>query len=120
MIKNVKNDDDYAFVLRSETQSNNVYKWITYLEPIKHMILHRVTFDMYDAITLHNVHLDDNSIVKAIGMIFIIMEVMLKCKIDQICITNTFNVPKLHANLFSVSKFVSNGLKMHFNLKKIF
>lgn len=93
MIKNVKNDDDYAFVLRSETQSNNVYKWITYLEPIKHMILHRVTFDMYDAITLHNVHLDDNSIVKAIGMGSIMVETIFKCIINQIHIEYVFSMP---------------------------
>jgi hypothetical protein len=46
------------------------------------------------------------------------MEAILEDKMNQIHIKDVFHIPKLHANLLSVSKFVSNGLKIQFNLNK--
>ena len=55
---------------------------------------------------------------KAIGMGSIVVEMMVKCKIKRIHIKDVLHVPKLQANLLSVSKFLSNGLKMQFNLNE--
>lgn len=42
----------------------------------------------------------------------------MKDKMKQICIKDTFHVLKLQVNLFSVSKLLLNGLKMHLNLNE--
>ena len=60
-------------------------------------------------------HLGDKSVVQAMEAIFIVVEATLKSRINQICIRYVFHVPKLHANWQSVSKLVSNGLKVQFN-----
>lgn len=84
----------------------------------KHITLHKTTFDKNEVIAPHNVHLGDNNVVEATRMGSIIVEAIAKDKSNQICIKDAFHVSKLHANLFSMSKFVSNRLKVHFNLNK--
>ena len=83
------------------------------------MIYDRTTFNLCEVIALCNVNLGDYSIVKVIGMRSIIVETIVRDKIDQIRIKDALNESKLHANLFSVSKLVLNNLKVQFNLKKI-
>lgn len=61
--KNAKDDDDYAFVMRNETYSNSMYKWIMNSGAFKHMTLHRTIFHMYEVITPCNIHLGDNNVV---------------------------------------------------------
>ena len=46
----------------------------------------------------------------------IVVEAILESKINQIRILNVLNISKLHANLLSVNKLLSNSLKIHFNL----
>lgn len=48
----------------------------------------------------------------------IIIEAIIKGNINKIHIKDAFNVSKLHANLLSVSKIISNGLKIQINLNK--
>ena len=86
------------------------------LKTIKQITLHRATFDMYEVIALCNAHLDNDNIAQAIGMGFIIIEAIVENKINCIYIKDVFHMPKFHVNLHMVSKFVSNGLKVHFNL----
>ena len=52
------------------------------------------------------VPLDDNNVVKTIGMGFIIVEAIVKKKINHICIKDAHHVLQLHANLLWVNKFV--------------
>lgn len=61
-------------------------------------------------------HLVDNSVVQAMEMRSIVVEAILESKINQIRILNVLNISKLHANLLSVNKLLSNSLKIHFNL----
>ena len=89
--------------------NSDVFKYIT---------LHKATFDIYDVIPPRNVHLINNNVVQAIEKGFIVVEAILEGKINQICIKNVFHVPKLHINLLSMSKHVSNGSKIQFNLNK--
>lgn len=84
----------------------------------RHMTLHRTAFHMYEAITLHNVHLGDNNVFKAIEMGSIVVETIVEDNINQIHIKNVLHVSKLHTSLFLVSKFVPNGLIIQFNLNK--
>ena len=49
---------------------------------------------------------------------FIVVEAILEDKINQSRTKDVFHISKLQANLFSVNKFVSNGLKVQFNLNK--
>jgi hypothetical protein len=64
--KNVKDNDDHAFVICDGAHFKNTCKWIMDLEAAKHIILHRVTFDMHKLIVSRNVYLDDDSVVEAI------------------------------------------------------
>ena len=76
---------------------------------------HDLAFDTYETFTSLTVHLEDDSILEAIGIGSIVAEVMVRGKINKIRINKYVHVPKLHANLLSVSKLVSNGLKVQFN-----
>lgn len=87
-------------------------------EAFKHIPMHRAAFDKYEIIALRNVHLGDNNIIQAIGMGSITIETLLKDKINRIRIKNMFHVSYLHVDLLSVSKLVSNALKVQFNLHK--
>ena len=60
---NVKDDDDYAFVMRNETHSKSVHKWIMNLGAPKDVTSCKATFNMYEVIVVRNVYLDNNSIV---------------------------------------------------------
>ena len=84
----------------------------------KFVILYRATFDTYEVIAPRNVHLGDTSVVEVIGMSSIFVEAIVKGNINQICIKDVVHVPKLHVNLFSVSKLMSNGLKVQSNLNE--
>ena len=109
--KNTKDDDVHVFLMRNETQSKNMCKWIMDLGASKHMTSHKAALDTYEVIAPCNMYLDDNNVVQAIGMGSIVVKATLECKINQICIKYVLHVPKLHVNLLLVRKFVSNGLK---------
>lgn len=51
-----------------------------------HMASCRMTFYTYKVIVAYNVYLDDDSIMETIGMGSIVVEVMVKGKIQRICI----------------------------------
>ena len=46
------------------------------------------------------------------------MKIIVKSKINRIHIKDALHVPKLHANLLSVSKFILYELKIQFNLNQ--
>ena len=93
-------------------------KWIMDLGASKHMTSHKATFDTYELITPCNVHFGDNSVIQTIGIRSIVVEAILEGKNNQICIKDVFHISKLHSNLLSLSKLVSNGLKIQFNLNE--
>lgn len=49
---NLKDDDDYVFVMHNGAQFKSMCKWIMPSGVTKHMIPHRVAFDTYEVITL--------------------------------------------------------------------
>ena len=69
------------------------------------MTLHRTAFNI-------NVHFGDDNMAKAIGMGSIVVGVKTEAKTTMIRIINVFHVSILQANLLSVSKFLSKGLKV--------
>lgn len=77
------------------------------------MTLHRAGFYTYEVIASCNVHLGNDGVVQTIGMRSIVVEAILKSKINQIYIYNMLDVSKLFINMLSVGKLVSNGLKVH-------
>lgn len=54
-------------------------------------------------------YLDNDSVVKAIGMGSIIVKAILKAKIHRFFIKYAFHMPKLQASFLLVDKFVSNN-----------
>jgi len=57
----------------------------------------------------------DNSMVEAISIDCIMVEIVLNGHLQKICIKDVLNVPRLHANLLLVRKMVSHGLNVQFN-----
>ena len=79
------------------------------------MTPNRHAFDTYETIASRNVFMGDNGMVEALGKGSILVDSHVKGKVKKIRIYDVLHVPKLHANLLSVSKLVSRGLKVHFN-----
>ena len=113
-----RDDNDYAFATKDGDHCKAICKWIMDSGATKHMTPHKVAFDMYEVIPTRNVHMGDDSIVEAIGMGSILVEVMVKGRIRRIKIKDVLHVPKLHANLLSVSKILSSGCKVQFNMNE--
>lgn len=82
------------------------------------MILHRTAFHTYGVIIPRNVHLVVNNDIKAIKMESNFVKKILESIINQICAKDVPHVPILHANLFLVSKCMSNGMKVEINLNE--
>ncbi len=113
-----KDDDDYSFATKDGDHCKAICKWIMDSGATKHMTPHRAAFDTYKVIPTRNVHIGDDNIVEAIGMGSILVEVMVKVQTKKIRIKDVFHVPKLHANLLSVSKISSSGCKVQFNMNE--
>ena len=60
------------------------------LEASNYITSCRTAFDMYEVIASHNIYLDDDNVVKTIGIDSIVIKVMVKDKIKIICIKNIF------------------------------
>jgi transposase InsO family protein len=112
----VKEEDDYAFATHDGPHVKSLCKWIMDSGATKHMTPHRVAFNTYEVISPRNVHLGDDSVVDAVGVGSIVVDVLVRGQVKKMTIKDVLHVPKLQANLFSVSKFVSSGLKVHFNV----
>jgi hypothetical protein len=82
------------------------------------MTSHRTAFDTYEVISPRNVRLSDGSVAEAIGMGSIVVGVETRGKATTIRITDVLHVPKLQANLLSVSKVLSKGLKVRFDVNE--
>jgi len=113
-----KDDDDYAFVTKDGDHCKAICKWIMDSRATKHMNPHRAAFDMYEVIPTRNMHMGDDSIVGAIGIRSILVEVMVKGRTKRIRIKDVLHVQKLHALLLLVSKILSSGCKVQFNMNE--
>ena len=84
--------------MRKKTHFKSMCKLIMDSSASKHMTLDKATFDTYEIISPRNVHVDDNSIVQAIGMGSFVVEAFIGRKINQICIKDVLHIPKLHVS----------------------
>jgi hypothetical protein len=73
--KIVKDMDNFTFAMQHGACLRSACKGIMDPRATKHMTLHRAAFDTYKVISPHNVHLDDNSVAKAIGRGSIVVEI---------------------------------------------
>lgn len=112
-----KDEDDYAFATQDGPYSKSICKWIMDSGATKHMTPYRAAFDTYEVIPPRNVHLGDDSVVQAIGMGCIVVEVLERGRLKKVTMKDVLHVPKLQANLLSVSKLVSSGFKVLFNVE---
>jgi hypothetical protein len=103
-----KDDDDYAFATKDGDHCKAICKWIMDSRATKHMTPHRAAFDMYEVIPTCNVHMGDDSIVEAIGMGSILVEVMVKGRTKRIKIKDV-----LHVNLLFKLAIEKCGFHVH-------
>lgn len=100
--KIAKNDNDYTFVMCNGIHFKSVYKWIIDLGAIKYVISHRTAFNTSKIIDPCNVYLEDDCVVKAIGMGSIIVEAIVKGKINCVVIKDVLHMPELQTNVLPV------------------
>lgn len=79
---------------------------------MKHITSYRAAFDTYEIIAPRHAHLGNDNFMEAIGIGCIIVEMMVKGKTKRICIKDVLHMSKLQANLLSMSKLLSNRLKV--------
>lgn len=65
----------------------------------KHMITHKVTFDIYEVVVARNVCLDGDRIIEPINVKLIVVEILARRKIKQNCINYALHIPNLQPNL---------------------
>ena len=105
----MKDDDNYAVIVRNGAQFKSVSKWNRNLGvSTKHMTSHRAKFNMYEAISSCNVYLDDDSVVEAIGMGSIVVETIVRGQINRIRIIDALHVSNLQANFLSAMIWMCN------------
>lgn len=75
---------------------------------IKYVILHRAEFHTSKIIDPCNVYLEDDCVLKAIGMGSIIMEAIVKGKINCVVVKDVLHMPELQTDFLPVGKFVLN------------
>lgn len=72
-------------------------------------------YDTYKFILGCKVFMGNNDLVEAIGQGSIVGETRAKGCTSNIQMHDVLHVSNLHSNLFSMSKFISRGLNVHFN-----
>lgn len=112
---NLEEDDNYAFAMQHETYRRPCISGAQILEAMKYMVFQKVTFDTYKAFAPYNVYWNDDSIVEAIGMSFIMNEILVKDKTKRFLIDDALCISKLQENLLSVSKILPNRLIVKVN-----
>lgn len=98
---NATNDDDYTFAMQYVAHFKIMCKQIMDLVASKHMTFHKASINIYKVITLRNICLNDDSVVKEIGIKFIVIDLSLKDKIKRIRI----HMSKLKEKFLLVNKF---------------
>ena len=109
-------EEEFAFATHGGGEKANMFTWIVDSGATQHMTSHRDAFHTYKPISGKKIYLGDNGMVEALGMGEILVEVQVEGKTKRIQIQEALHVPKLHANLLSVSKLSLGGLKVHFNM----
>jgi hypothetical protein len=110
-----RTSDEYAFVMRDGASNIPATRWIVDSGASQHMTPHKHFFDTYEAISARKVFMGDNGMVEAVGKGSILVETCVKGRQRSIRMHDVLHVPDMHANLLSVSKLISRGLKVHFN-----
>lgn len=100
-VKNMNDDINYVFVMRNETHSKSVRKWIMDLEASKHMTSYKAAFDMYEVITSHNMNISDNRVVQVIKMRSIFIKTIFEGEIIKFIIKMCFT----YANCMSICSY---------------
>jgi hypothetical protein len=112
----LKDEVAFTFAMQHKVPLNSVCNWTMDLGATKHMTLYEVAFGTYEVVFPCNMRLGDDIVAKAIGMESIVIGVETKNIRNEVRITYVFHMPKLQANLFSVSKLLSNGLNVQFHV----
>ena len=80
------------------------------------MMPHESFFNTYKLILGCNMFLSDNNMVETVGKGSILVETRMKGHRRSIRMHNLLHISNLHLNMLPVSKFISKGFKVHFNL----
>lgn len=96
----MSNNDNYIFLMHNRTHSKSVYKWIMDSGATKHMTSYKDAFDIYEVIVPRYVHFNNDSVVKAIEMRSILVEAIVRRRINRIYMKDALYVSKLKSICF--------------------
>lgn len=111
----VEDEEDFAFATHGGGEKADMFTWIVDSGATQHMTSHRDAFHTYQSVVGKKIYMGDNGMVEALGIGEVHVEVQDKGQPKRITIREVLHVPKLHANLLSVSKLALGGLKVQFN-----
>ena len=107
-------EHDYVFMAGLSVSIHTRQDWLVDSGATQHMTFQRHWFESYEEIEPRKVFMGDDTILEAIGRGNIVTSIKVEGVLRQIKITKVLHVPKIHNNLLSVSKLISEGLKIEF------
>ena len=96
-------DDAYAFMASHVSCNASVSDWIVDSGATSHMAPDRTCFHSYKFTSPKNVILEDDIVLETVGRGAIVVDTEVKGRVRTITIKDVLHVPKLKANLLSVS-----------------
>ncbi len=108
-------DQEQMFVAALGANDHTTYDWIINSGITQHMTFEREWFTTYKSIVPRKVYMGDDTILEAIGKGSIKATMQVGGKVLFTTITQVLHVPKMKNSLISVSKFISEGLKVEFD-----
>jgi hypothetical protein len=108
-------DQEQMFVTALNANDHARNDWIIDSGATQHMTFEREWFTTYESIVARKVYMGDDTILEAIGKGSIKATMQVGGKMLFTTITQVLHVPKMKNSLISVSKLISEGLKMEFD-----
>jgi len=106
---------EQMFVATLSANDHTMYDWIIDFGATQHMTFEREWFTTYESIVPWKVYMGDDTILEAIGKRNIKATMQVGGKVLFTTIIQVFHVPKMKNSFISISKLISEGLKMEFD-----
>jgi hypothetical protein len=103
------------FVATLGANDHMTYDWIIDFDATQHMTFEQKCFTTYKSIVAQKVYMGDDTILEAIGNGSMKATMQVGGELLLTTITQDLHVPKMKNNFNSISKLISDGLKVEFD-----
>jgi hypothetical protein len=108
-------NQEQMFVTALGVNDHTAYHWIIHSRTTQQMTFEKEWFTTYEFIVPRKVYMGDDTILKAIGKGTIKATMQVGGRVLFTTITQVLHVPKMKNSFISVSKLISEGLKVEFD-----